>query len=296
MLNPRLFAGISCVVTVACGGRVTGTDPTSTSGTGGQTQVVGSGGSGLSFGAGASGPSFAGAPSVGTGGSSSTGGSTGACPSTDPGSLEPSAAGNPWVTSVFSFGDADSAPITADDPASTLCLRSPSPGVVCLSGVVADAGVDYHRWGTGFGFGVTQVRNLESVPFDATRANITGVRFTLQNQAPFGARAMLSLVDDPATADIVEYNYAFFVGGLTTAQYSSPSFDGMEYTGSVADETVRFDQFGKPEWDTTTFPFDPTRLNAFEFQVVSAQGASAPYDICVSDFVFVDPNGNVVEP
>jgi hypothetical protein len=70
----------------------------------------------------------------------------------------------------------------------------------------------------------------------------------------------------------------------------------MEYTGSVTDETVRFDQFGKPVWDTTTFPFDPTRLNAFEFQVVSAQGASAPYDICVSDIAFVDPDGNVVEP
>lgn len=70
--------------------------------------------------------------------------------------------------------------------------------------------------------------------------------------------------------------------------------------------TEWFDNMSLPSWsdldddpdtdDSALFPFDPTRLHSLQFHVVTRPGVEAPYDFCVSDFMWLDADGNEVLP
>lgn len=227
--------------------------------------------------------------------------------------LDLSAADNNFVTAIYAFGDTNNGavPSTDTDPASTFCIVQPdgTTGQMCMNGTGAMAcggttPCDYHRWGAGIGMNLaTHAATGEiTAPFDATAANVAGVKFTLAGPPATGIRLQLTMADDPATAAYNEPDHAFVWQKDGTGPYGEVMADGT-FTAMFAD-------FVQPPWgcnSTTNTGTNPcgagvdmamnlTLLDAIQFQVPTAETTETPYNFCLSGIEFVDASGATVTP
>lgn len=267
----------------------------------GSTNNGGTGGTGNSSTGGNGGTNATG----GGGGVGNTGGGAATCTNTDNNGLDATTAANNFFSAVYGFGDGDAAsanPSTAADPGTTFCLDSPADGQMCMNGLgqnacgttTTTADCDYHRWGAGIGLNLAMHTDTAVTAFDAAAAGVTGVKFTLSGvTAPI--RVQVTMVDDPATTTSNE-STGFVLGGGAA---------DITADGTV---TAQFSEFTQPPWGCTAantanpcgdgvdLAFDPTNLDALQFQVPTIAGATTSYDFCVSDIQLVDAGGNVVTP
>ncbi len=190
------------------------------------------------------------------------------------------------VQRIFLYGDGRSALCVDDTQAMTLCAE----GTAWNSD---GPGGDYEFWGAGFGLQMadTDANGDLVAPFDATAAGIAGVKFTVTGVAG-GApiRVQMGMVDDPAiTTSSANYEENGFVWG-------GGASNDLDADGEVS---IMLTEFEFPEW--TTFeggadtPIDLTRLHSLQFQVVTAPEEAFNYNFCVSNFQWVDADGNVVD-
>lgn len=207
---------------------------------------------------------------TGSGGNSTTGTSTtGAvsdCTSTETEGLGVEEAEIPASWGVYSYGDG----------VTTACLSSEGGNQACLEGLGADAGSDYANWGAGVG---VQLAEDDETPWDASADGVVGVKFDIagtSSDAPVRVGITnTGLTDFPFVAD---------EGGITA--------DGAQ--------TLMFADLDQPSWvgDTSEAygaTFDATKLHSLQFQVVTAQNKTRPYNFCVSNVQWIDGTGAVVE-
>lgn len=244
---------------------------------------------------------------AGGGNVAGNGGTMAACTNTanEGQGLDLSAAENNFVTAIYAFGDTNNGavPATDTDPATTFCIVQPdgTTGQMCMNGTGAEAcgGVtpcDYHRWGAGIGvqLSVHDATSGAITPFDAAAANIAGVSFNVTGVPTNGLRVQLTMPDDPATA-LPEGTGFVFGGGVADITADGPV-------------TAMFTDFTQPDWGcgaTSTqnpcgagvvLDFDPTKLDALQFQVPTVAGSTFSYNFCVTDLKFLDSTGAVVTP
>jgi hypothetical protein len=260
---------ISLIAMVAAFAIGCGSDDDDTRGGTGGSGNTSSGGSGNS---GTGGGSGGGTATGGAGGGTAVVGATCAVEGT-PGCWQ-DLMGFPGIMGAYAFGDGTT----------TMELSSPSAGTVCMAGTMAAQcatgcpdGGEYSLWGGGIGMQLaTAEAGVITEPFDATALGIEKVRFSITTPPASGLRVQISL-----TAD----NTLGFVYGGGTA----------DITAAVTDEVAPFTAFTQPAWGDETFMWDPTDIDAIQFQVVSVVGTATPYNFCVSNLAFLDANDAVVD-
>jgi len=165
--------------------------------------------------------------------------------------------------------------------ASLIELRQPEPGRLCMTGNVgksgwADLALGYSVYG---GDGIEQV-------FDADALGITQVRFKLENPPSTGV----------------------FIGGAVVKNTHCPVAPGREcramgfsLTDPKSNTVLKFTKSAEIVMPFADFvqqragemrDFDTSKLDGFFFSV----GPAGPVNFCLSDFEFLDKDGNVVTP
>ncbi|HYQ15139.1 MAG TPA: hypothetical protein VEQ58_05270, partial [Polyangiaceae bacterium] len=134
---------------------------------------------------------------------------------------------------------------------------------VCVKGtaVKVEGSMFAQQWGAGIAVdlnspggvaGTAAVKGL----FDLEAAGIKGFSVDLSGTAPAGIRINLTM------------------HGLNDSSFVDPKVPGTT-TFDVAD-------VAQGSWVTTKTPFDPTKVEAMQFQVFTTAGSPTPFDFCVN--------------
>lgn len=177
--------------------------------------------------------------------------------------LAPDVAQVPAAQGVYSYGDG----------VTTACLTSPGANQVCLDGLGALAGDNYENYGAGIGIQLAVTDPAEE-PWNATADGVVGVRFSItgpSSSAP--VRVGVTMVG------LTDNGFVTNENGITAA----------------GEQTLMFADLVQPSWSTLTDTFDATQIHSLQFQLVTAQTATRPYDFCVSAITWLDANGNAVD-
>jgi hypothetical protein len=177
------------------------------------------------------------------------------------------------------------------DGVSTWAISAPVSGQVCLAGQGALAGATYANWGAGLGlqFSATNAMGAVEMPFDAAARGIAGYSFTITGVPTTGVRPGVAQVDATGLA----FQENAFVNGVDAA-------GDIKADGTV---TIYFADLQQPSWtglpagDSDAgggYAFDATQLHAVQWQVVTNQAIVVDYDFCISDFTWVDADGNPI--
>ncbi|HEY6726688.1 MAG TPA: hypothetical protein VI197_21790 [Polyangiaceae bacterium] len=204
----------------------------------------------------------------GTGGVTSTAGTstTGSvsdCTLTTAEGLAPDVAQVPAAQGVYSYGDG----------VTTACLSSPAANQVCLEGLGALAGDMYENYGAGLGIQLAVTDPAEEA-WDATADGVVGVKFSIvgpSTSAP--VRVGVTMVG------LTDNGFVTNEGGIT----------------APGEQTLLFADLVQPSWSMVEEAFDATKIHSLQFQLVTAQAATRPYDFCVSGITWIDANGNAVD-
>jgi hypothetical protein len=174
------------------------------------------------------------------------------------------------------------------DGVSTARVKSPTPGTICMSGTLADAGPTYANWGALLALVIAE-RNQERTrilsPFNAEQLGITQVQFTLESPPATGIAPAISEVlnvecpDNPANC-------------LTAAPFYLKN-DVITTTRTI---TASLGAATQPSWGDPNLLLDPTMLNGLQFDTRTIQGTSVEYDFCVHDVKFLGADGTEVVP
>jgi hypothetical protein len=166
-------------------------------------------------------------------------------------------------------------------PGATLVeISQPAPGRLCLTGSVGSGG-----WGAlGLGYSVYGGDGIEQV-FDADSLGITQVRFKLEGPPPGGL--VVKGVVVATTHCPVAPGRECRVGGWTLTDPKVNKVLELKKSGEVVMPFADFVQQEDGPKD-----FDTSKLEGFFFDVLSA----GPVNVCLSDFEFLDKDGNVVTP
>jgi hypothetical protein len=169
----------------------------------------------------------------------------------------------PAAQGIYSYGDG----------MTTACLTSPAANQVCLDGLGAMAGDNYENYGAGIGIQLA-VTDPAEVPWDATADGVVGVKFSIMGTS----------TNAPVRV------------GVTMAGLTDNGFVTNE-SGITADgeQTLMFAELEQPSWSMVTDVFDATKIHSLQFQVVTAQTATRPYNLCVTGITWIDANGNPVD-
>jgi len=207
---------------------------------------------------------------TGTGGATSTGATTSTtgavsdCMNVTGEGLAAATAQVPASQGVYSYGDG----------VTTMCISSPAANQVCLEGLGALAGDSYENYGAGLGIQLATSEPEEG--WDATADGVVGVKFSIAG-----------------TSTSAPVRVGVTVVGLTNNGYVTNE------SGVTADgeQTLLFADLVQPSWSaaTVTDPFDATNIHSLQFQLVTAQAATRPYDFCVTGITWIDAAGNPVE-
>jgi hypothetical protein len=189
--------------------------------------------------------------------------------------------GIPGVNGAYSFGDEGYA---------TYCLDV-STADVCLAGStqIANEANEYKPWGAGIGLTLALGEGATQTAWNATAAGIAGFKYTLSGvttDTPVRLQAQMVNVHGGGASD-------FDFNGFKTAADIKTS----------GEKTVMFTEFKLPTWtaldveeDGTidkTYPFDPSKLAAIQFQ--AAAGAKAfNFDFCIGSFTWIDAAGQPI--
>jgi len=208
--------------------------------------------------------------------------------------LEPNAAGavGAWWSTGDYYGEdgtpgAGSCPNAGFPMSGCSTLTTPTPGMwfrpdpaggeMCTSGIAAQVlmGNDGQFawsaiWGNIVGFNLA---TPDSGPapavgnYDAPAHGITGFAFNIDGVLPFGHLRVLVTTADNHT------DSAYWDGAaMDLSPYSGP--------GRYA---IRWPEVGGPLYLGGAPPFDPTKIEAIGFHVVSRETEAAPYAFCISN-------------
>jgi hypothetical protein len=260
MMNLKTLSMIALSAAFACGCSDGGTSPTNT---GGSTGTGGSGNGGTGN---------TGGGNVGGGGAAAVGN---VCPSGVTGIPDcwVSTQNVPGIRGVYAFGDT----------VTTMRVTEESSGVICVEGVLAQQcdtacpNRDYEYWGGGIGMQLSTGETDPHTPWNAAVAGVTGLNFNVEFPMPpspsAGIRAQVSLVTDTA--------HGFVYGGDTAIAAAGPI-------------SAQFTEFVQPSWGLATLLWDPTQVDALQFQAVTQSLSSEPYKFCISGIQFIDAAGTVI--
>lgn len=307
LVRVTVSVGFLASVTAACFSSSSSPDPGTDAGGGGSTSSgSGSGGGGSGSGGGSSGggsgggSSSGGAVDGGSGGSSEAGGGCTTVP------LTPTSTGYVDTTSLnivgawFAYGDdvgASGAPpgqcVTAGQHPASACsvITSPAPaadggtasfpqqtpGTMCLSGTAAQVIGTPPDYSNIFGIGIgLDLNNPGGTPatFDATANHVTGFQFKV---AGLPAGTVRVEFPEPATDKTGDaWSYTLTAAGPVTVRLASGAGPG-ELSPSFT-----------PPTGTTQPPFDPTKLEAIQFHVVTSTTGAVPVSsFCISDLAAI---------
>jgi hypothetical protein len=210
----------------------------------------------------------------------------------DTGALNTEATPTDCVTEVDFTTGGSSATYVAKDEQALVCLDAPTATSLCMHGSTAPAGESYMYWGGGFGLVFSTPGDGGVTPFDAASLGIERVRFSVTGLDGFVVRSYLNQVDDPAignpTNNYVQNSFVL-VEMNQDATYELELESARLPTWTMLDR----DEDGTPDTDA---PLDPSRLNSLQFFVASMQDVGFDFEVCVSDFAWLDGDGQVVVP
>ncbi len=170
--------------------------------------------------------------------------------------------------------------ISYGDGTSTHCTHEPEPGTVCLYGTVADAQPDYSNWGVSLGLRMAVMDEDGAIvePFDATAygAAIQGFRLRLDLQSEAGVRIGLNFAGYPEDQSLL--------------------YGGGNLLSDSAVIGAGFRQFSLPDWlEDGPSAVEPDNINLLSVAVFTEMGEAHDYVLCVSEFDWLDADGNVVQ-
>lgn len=197
-----------------------------------------------------------------TGATTSTTGSVSECSNVSGEGLDPAVAQVPASQGVYSYGDG----------VTTMCLTSPAANQVCLEGLGAMAGDNYENYGAGVG--IQLATSEPEVGWDATADGVVGVKFTIA-----GASASAPVRVGVTLVGLTNNGFVTNESGVTAA----------------TEQTLLFADLVQPSWSDVTDAFDATNIHSLQFQLVTAQAATRPFNFCVTGITWIDAAGNPVD-
>jgi hypothetical protein len=200
-----------------------------------------------------------------------------------------------WWATADDYGK-DGVPGTGSCPqngfSNTLCsvFTTPTPGTsfrpdpggrgMCTSGVSAQRRTgnpaDSSIWGSAIGFNPANPGTLADGttligPYDAPAHGVTGFAFDI-DAVPTGGQLRVAFQTVGT-----ENNPAYWGGATSTL---SPVTAQGHYE-------MRWAEIGGPAYVTNPPTFDPTKLTAIQFQVVSNSSAPVPFNFCVNNIMLL---------
>lgn len=196
------------------------------------------------------------------------------------------------VTDVDFTTGGSSAVYVAKDEQALVCLEAPSATSLCMRGATVPAGEGYMYWGGGFGLVFSTFGDGGVTPFDAANLGIERVRFSVTGLDGFVVRSYLNQVDDPA---IENPSSNYVQNSFVLAEMNQDATYELELESARLPTWTMFDhdEDGIPDPDTS---LDPSRLNSLQFFVASTPEMGFDFEVCVSDFEWLDGDGQVVTP
>lgn len=196
------------------------------------------------------------------------------------------------ITDVDFTTGGSSAVYVAKDEQALVCLDTPSSTSLCMRGSTAPAGDGYMYWGGGFGLVFSTNGDGGVTPFDAANLGIERVRFSVTGLNGFVVRSYLNQVDDPA---IGNPNSNYVQNSFVLTEMNQDATYELELESARLPLWTMFDrdEDGTPDTDTL---LNPSQLNSLQFFVASMQDVGFSFEVCISDFAWLDGDGQVVVP
>jgi hypothetical protein len=153
------------------------------------------------------------------------------------------------------------------------------PDRTCLYGVTALAGSDYANFGVGLllQMSYSSEQGALLAPWDATLHGIVGLRFRI-DLAPGSNSLRLGV-------------------NMANSSHEALLLDrGAATIHSSGIVEASWDDFEPASWasDPIDWKVDPTRITTLSLQAVASVGSTHAYNFCLSDFEWLDAQGNAV--